>query len=63
MLRVESSRVQAYGFLGFKIGAQIIPIEFSGPLCYSYDKEPPKPYSNYQGPQIGALGLELLGLR
>ena len=34
------------------IGALIIRIGFWGPVYYSYNKEPPGPYSNYCGPYI-----------
>ena len=39
-------------FLFVNIGALRIGITFWGPLCYNYNKEPPKCRGNYYGPYI-----------
>ena len=51
--RLAKLRAQVFGGFGLlrpNIGALIIRVGFGGILYYNYNKEPPKPYSNYYGP-------------
>ena len=43
------------------VGALIIRVGFGGILYYNYNKEPPKPYSNYEGPYSRVSGSGLVG--
>ena len=53
---------EAASGLGSNLGALIIRIGFGGTFYYNYNKEPPRPYSNYYGPYMRAWRFGL-GLR